>query len=94
MLAEVRCCCGRTCLFVAGIVLAMEGDRCRSNDIPEEVLEPVPEEELRSSMAGLSPAMDIPVNFVRFFLGDNWTPRMLQWSANRINESAAEMEVS
>lgn len=29
MIAEVRCCCGRECLFVAGFVLAMEGDVCR-----------------------------------------------------------------
>ncbi len=38
MIAEVLLDCGRYYLKVAGIVLAMEGDKCRDGNIPESVL--------------------------------------------------------
>lgn len=91
-LAEARVCCGRHCLFVAGIAVAMEGDKCRDGTIPEDVLPPIPREELEQATIGDKRAIDLPIDVVRFFRGDNWTPRMLQWVADRINAAALPQE--
>lgn len=84
-LANVRLCCGRNCLFVADMVLAMEGDKCRDGDFPEEVLPPIPPEELERATIGDKRAKDLPIDVVRFFRGDNWTPKMLEYAAEKIN---------
>ena len=89
-LADVRLCCGRHCLFVAGIVVAMEGDKCRSNDLPEEVLPPIPEEELANAWIGDKRAKDLPIDIVRLFRGDHWTPAMLEYVAKKINEAVTQ----
>lgn len=87
-LAEVRFSCGRHYLSVAGYAIAMEGDRCREGDLPEEVFDPIPEEELASATIGGKPASEIPIEVVRFFRGDNWNERMLAYVAEKINEAA------
>lgn len=87
MLAEVKFSCGRHYLSVAGIAVALEGDRCRGK-LPEEVLPPIPPEELEHATIGGKPAKDMPVDLVRFFRGDNWTEKMLRYTADRINEAA------
>ncbi len=87
-LADVRLCCGRHCLFVAEIAVAMEGDRCRTSSIPEQFLPPIPEEEMKSASIGGVPIKEMAVEIVRFFRGDNWTPAMLQWVADKINAVA------
>jgi hypothetical protein len=86
-LAEVRLSCGRQHLFVAGIVLATEGDRCRDGSLPEEVLPPIPPEELGHATIGDKPARDLPVEVVRWFRGDCWTPQMLEYVASKINRA-------
>lgn len=87
-LAEVILACGRTCLKVAGIVLAVEGDPCRSTSIPEPVLPPIPREELENATIGGQPIKGMSRQLIGFFRGDNWTPAMLEWVAARINEVA------
>lgn len=87
VLAEVRLSTGRQYLTVAGFILAMEGDPCRdSSNIPEDVLPPIPEAELASATIGGKPAKDLPIDMVRWFRGDNWTPEMLEYVAAKINE--------
>lgn len=90
-IAEVRCTCGRMVLFVAGIALAMEGDKCRDGSLPESVLEPIPEEELARATIGGKPVKDMPIEVVRFFRGDYWTGPMLEYVAGRINAAAREV---
>lgn len=87
-IAECYCCCGRECLFVCGIAVAIEGDRCRDGNFPEDVLDPIPREELESAMIGDKRAIDLPIGVVRFFRGDNWTPKMMKWAADKINAMA------
>lgn len=88
VLAEVCLSTGRQYLSVAGFVLAMEGDPCRdSNNIPEEALPPIPEAELARATIGGKSAKDLPIELVRFFRGDNWTPEMLEYVAAKINEA-------
>jgi hypothetical protein len=89
-LAIVRCCTGRWCLFVAGIVLAVEGDKCRDGNLPESVLPPIPPEELEHAAIGGEPAKDMPVEMVRWFRGDCWNEAMLEYVAGKINEAVAE----
>ena len=90
MLAEVKFSCGRSYLSVAGIAVAMEGDRCRDSGMPEGVLPPIPPEELEHATIGDKRAKDLPIEMVRFFRGDNWTEQMLQWAADKINAAAAD----
>lgn len=87
-LAEVGCSTGRNYLSVAGIVVAMEGDKCRDSEIPERVLPSIPEDELEKGSIGGKPIKDMPRNVVRFFRGDNWTEEMLRWAADQINAKA------
>lgn len=88
-LAQVLSSCGRYYLSVAGIVVAMQGDRCREGDMPDEVYDPIPEEELASATIGGKPVRDMEPKVVRFFRGDNWNLLMLRYAADRINETAA-----
>jgi hypothetical protein len=87
-LAEVFLSMGRHHLRVAGFVLGTEGDKCRDGSIPEEVLPPIPPEELEHATIGGKPAKDMPVDVVRFFRGNLWTPEMLRYVAERINAAA------
>lgn len=87
MLAEVRYYCGRAYLSVAGVTVAMEGDKCRHSDMPEEVCEPIPESELETATIGGEPVKDMLRNVVRFFRGDNWTVAGLEWAAEQINRA-------
>ncbi len=89
-IAKVLFSCGRHYLSVAGVALAMEGDKCRDGDLPEEVYEPIPEEELNRATIGGKPIRDMPMDVVRFFRGDCWTKKMLEYVAVRINAAAAE----
>ena len=89
-LAVVLFGCGRLYLSVAGIAVAMEGDKCRDSHMPESVLPPIPEEELAQASIGGKPAKDMPLDVVRFFRGDNWNKAMLEWAADRINAKALE----
>ncbi len=52
MIAEVLLCCGRNVLYVAGLAVAMEGDKCRDGHIPEEFIPEIPKEELENSYIG------------------------------------------
>ncbi len=89
-LAEVRSSCGRAVLYVAGIAIAMEGDKCR-HLVPEEFAERIPPEELeRASIGGLT-CKDIPLDVVRFFRGDNWQSTSLEWAAKTINEAMSKI---
>lgn len=87
--ATVRFYCGRFNLNVAGFTLAMEGDKCRDGDLPEEVLPPIPEEELAVATIGGKPAKDLPISLVRWFRGDCWTEKMLEHVAREINKRVA-----
>lgn len=87
-LAEVKFSCGHHYLSVAGVVVAMEGDRCRDGGLPESVYDPIPPEELEHATIGDKRAKDIPIEVVRFFRGDNWTPKMLEYVADKINREA------
>ncbi len=86
-LAEVNLSCGRYNLTVAGIVLAMEGDKCRDGDMPNEVYDPIPEEELATATIGGKPVNDMPEELVRFFRGSHWNLLMLRYAADKINEA-------
>ena len=88
MIAEVNFSCGRNFLEVAGITLAVEGDACRDS-LPEECLEPIPTEELAQASIGGKPASDMPIDMVRFFRGEQWTKRMLEYVADEINNYGA-----
>ena len=85
MVAEVVCCMGRLHLRVAGFYLATEGDKCRDGNLPEEVLPPIPAEELEHATIGDKRAKDLPIGVVRFFRGDLWTGEMLEYVAEKIN---------
>jgi hypothetical protein len=92
MIADVSLCCGRCVLFVAGFAVAMEGDKCRTSRIPEEYLPPIPKEELESVTIGGKPAGELPIGVVRFFRGDNWTTKMLEYVAEKINNYKPESQ--
>jgi hypothetical protein len=85
-IAEVRLSCGRCYLSVAGIAVAMEGDRCRDGTLPESIMPEIPEHELANASIGGKPAAELPTEMVRFFRGDNWTSKMLRYVAARINQ--------
>lgn len=87
-LAEVRFSTGRYYLSVAGIAVAMEGDNCR-DVLPEEVSEPIPEEELKRASIGDKRAKDLPLHIVRFFRGEQWRKESMEWAAEKINAVAA-----
>lgn len=84
-LAEVGFSTGRYFLSVGGVIVAMEGDKCREN-LPEEACEPIPPEELENATIGDQRAKDMPMHIVRFFRGDRWNKKNLDWVAKRINE--------
>jgi hypothetical protein len=84
-IAEVRFSCGRAHLVVAGITVAMQGDKCRHGEFPENILPPIPPEELERATVGGKPAKDLPIEMVRWFRGDNWTEEMLKYTAEQIN---------
>jgi hypothetical protein len=83
-LAEVGLSTGRLYLSVAGVIVAMEGDKCRDN-LPEEACTPIPQEELENATIGGNPAKDLPIYMIRFFRGDCWNKKNLTWAADRIN---------
>jgi hypothetical protein len=87
-LAEVRFTCGRCYLSVAGIVVAMEGDQCRDGDMPNEVYDAIPDRELETASIGGEPIKDMPIEVVRFFRGSNWTEKMLEYAASKINATS------
>jgi len=87
-IAEVGLSCGRYYLSVAGIVLAMEGDKCRDASLPESVLSPIPQDELEYATIGGKPVKDLPIETVRFFRGDCWNKKMLDYVAKKINEES------
>lgn len=89
-LAETRVCCWRHFLFVAGVAVAMEGDPCRDGDLPEEVLLPIPADEMERATIDGKPIKDMPTDVVRVCRGDNWTPKMLDYVAAKINAAAKE----
>jgi hypothetical protein len=66
----------------------MEGDRCRDGDLPEWVMPAIPSEELANATIGGKPALEIPLDIVRFFRGENWTKEMLSYVADEINRFA------
>jgi hypothetical protein len=82
--AEVGFSTGRYFLSVAGVIVAAEGDKCR-DILPESVCEPIPEDELDRAWIGGERAKDVPLHIVRFFRGDSWRKKSLQWAADRIN---------
>ncbi len=84
-IAEVRSCCGRFVLFVADIAVAMEGDKCRQV-LPDEVAEPIPEHELQTATIGGEPVSEMPLDIVRFFRGETWSRKSLEWAASQINQ--------
>lgn len=83
-LAQVGFSCGRYYLSVAGIVVAMEGDLFRG-ELPEDVLEPIPADELARATIGGVPASDLSIVLVRSFRGERWTQKMLRYVAQQIN---------
>src|SRR5688572_12433766 len=87
-IAEVLFSCGRSYLSVAGVAVAMEGDKCRDGDLPDEVYEPIPAHELERGIIGGESIKGMDPKVVRFFRGDNWTPKMLQFVADKINAHA------
>jgi len=91
-IANVRLCCGRLVLFVAGIAVAMEGDKCRHSGFPEEVLPPIPQEELEHAYIGDKKASELPLNVVRFFRGDNWHGPSLEFTAAEINKAVGRSD--
>ena len=85
-LASVKLSCGRVYLEIAGIIVAVQGDKCRSSSqFPDEVLPIIPTEELENATVGDKSAKDIPLDVVRFFRGECWTDKMLEYAAKRIN---------
>jgi hypothetical protein len=92
-IAEVDCSCGRYYLSVAGVAVAMQGDKCRAN-LPEEVCPPIPPEELAEATIGGKPAAEMPLSVVRFFRGDYWTKEMLEYVADKINEAAKSFDIA
>jgi hypothetical protein len=89
MLAKVVVSMGRYHLMVGGFDLATEGDQCRAESLPEDVLPPIPEEELARASIGGRPAKEMPIDIVRFFRGACWTEKMLRYVADEINRQAA-----
>ena len=89
-LAEVMLCMGCLHLFVAEVVLATEGDKCRDGDLPDEMYDPIPPQELESAWIGDKRAKDLDLKLVRFFCGNTWNEAMLRYVAEKINRAARE----
>ncbi|AMV31305.1 hypothetical protein VN12_04255 [Pirellula sp. SH-Sr6A] len=87
MFAEVKFSTGRHYLSVAGIAVAMEGDACRHH-LPDEAAEPIPQQELENAMIGDKKASELPLDVVRWFRGERWSEKSLQWAADQINKFA------
>lgn len=87
MLAEVKFSCGTTYLSVAGVALAVEGSKCWAM-LLEEAYDSIPDSELASATIGGKPISELPRDVVRFFKPDNWTEKMLEYVAKKINEAA------
>lgn len=85
MLARVGLACGRQYLEIAGIVVAMEGDKCR-HDLPDEIAEPIPISILERSVIGGKSCIELPLSLVRSIRGENWRPESLEWAAEKINK--------
>lgn len=83
--AKVILSCGRYVLMVGEFALAMQGDLCRTGNIPESVLPPIPEDELQTASIGGKPIRDMPVEQVRMFRPEYWTKEMLQYVCNALN---------
>lgn len=86
-LAEVTCCCGRLVLYVGGVAVAMEGDPCRQQ-LPVDVMELIPKEELETATIGGKPCKDMPLEVIQFFRGENWSGKSLEWAAAKINKAS------
>jgi len=80
---------GRYYLKVAEIIVAMEGDPFRG-ELPEAVMPPISAEELEHATIGGESVKDTPIEVVRWFRGDNWTEKMLEYTAEQINTAAAK----
>jgi hypothetical protein len=91
-LAEVLLSCGRQYLSVAGIAVAVEGDKCRTSSLPDDVYDPIPAEEMETATIGGKPIKDMEPSVIRFFRTDNWTPKMLEFVAEKINQAAQSGE--
>lgn len=76
--------CGRYILMVNGLALAMEGDPCRCF-LPEEILDPIPEDEMKSTSIGGVAISEMPIDVVRMFRPSRWTKKMLDYVAEKIN---------
>lgn len=84
-IARVGVSCGLHYLSVAGVVVAMEGDKCRDGDLPDHIYPPIPECEMENGSIGGKPIKNLDLKLIRFFRGDNWTHKMLTYAADRIN---------
>jgi len=89
-IAEVLFSCGRSYLSVAGIAVAMEGDKCRDSNIPESILPEIEESELASATIGGKPVKDVPIKVTRWFRGDCWTEKMMEYVADKINQAVQD----
>lgn len=87
-LAEVRLSCGRFYLSVAGVALAMEGDKCREGDLPDAVYDPIPDEEIERATIGGQSIKEMDPRIVRVFRGERWNRAMLDYVAEKINTEA------
>jgi len=87
-IAEVCFSMGRSYLKVGGVIVAVEGDKCREI-LPVEAADPIPEEELAQATIGGKPAKDMPPHLIQFFRGECWREKSLEWAAKRINAVAA-----
>ena len=84
-IAEARFGCGRSYLSVADVVLAMEGDKCRDGDMPNEVYDPIPAHEYETATIGGESINGMDECLIRVFRGSTWTPKMLKFVADKIN---------
>lgn len=76
-IAKVGLSCGRLYLEVSGIIVAMEGDKCRDSSIPDEYRTPMPESITKDNVLSLG--------MIRFLYGSEWNEKMLEYVADRIN---------
>ena len=90
MIAEVKFSCGRYYLSVADIPLAMEGDKCRTANLPIELYDPIPPHELETAAIGDKPVKDMDPKVVLFFRGSTWNKAMLDYVADHINQEAQD----
>ena len=88
-IANVYYSCGRAYLDVAGVAVAMEGDKCRQL-LPDEVAQPIPQIEMEHATIGGTPIKDMPLDIVRVFRGESWRKKSLEWAAIKINAAIQE----